>query len=421
MIYLFFIFVILLFINATLVAFQFALLGLRYKSVEISVYNTMVKEFPQLESLLEKAHQLARIIRFCTSVITLAYGILFYPLLVRFWQLQTGTLFHWFWQFFVFILLFYLFYFITEVLPRGWALRNPLMALRRTSVVVKLVEILTAPFRKVFRLLTGSINKVFKIKDPSQDYSLLDIEIHTRALGDDGDMILSKQLREIVRNTLKIRDLTVSDIMLPRSQVQYLDTFQTLEESLEQAQKFGHTRYPLCDGELDKAVGLVHIKDLFRAQNQGNLKDLVALKRKIERFRESDPLELVLQKMLHNQWHMAIVEDEFNGVAGVITLEQILEEMVGEIQDEFDREEKCIEEIDPGVYRVDGRTSLHDLPKIFSETLELEGVSTIGGLIIMELGRIPKEGEFISSKNFSAVIEKATPKYIVSVTLTVAK
>ena len=409
---------LLLMFNAALVAFQFALLGLRYKSVEVSVYNKMLKEFPQLESLLEKAHQLARIIRFCTSVFTLAYGILFYPIMVRFWQFEVGTLFHWVWQFFVFILLFYLFYLVTEVLPRGWALRNPLLALRRTSVVVKWIEMLTAPFRKIFRSLSKATNKILKIKDPSQDYSLLDIEIHTRALGDDSDMILSQQLREIVKNTLKIRDLKVSDIMLPRSQVQYLDTFQSVEESLAQARKFGHTRYPLCDGELDKVVGLLHIKDLFRAQNQGDFVDLVALKRKIERFRESDPLELVLQKMLHNQWHMAIVEDEFNGVAGVITLEQILEEMVGEIQDEFDREEKCIEEIDPGVYRVDGRTALHDLPKVFSDTLELEGVSTIGGLITMELGRIPKEGEFISGKNFSAVIEKATPKHIVSVTLT---
>ncbi len=204
---------------------------------------------------------------------------------------------------------------------------------------------------------------------------------------------------KITEKALSLAGLTVYDILLPRNQVQVFNTENSVEENLDIARLTGHTRFPLCDGDLDHCIGIVHIKDIFRFRGDLESLDFELIMREIVRFDIEEPLDKVLQVFLHKRVHMALVNDEFGGVVGLVTLERILEELVGEIQDEFDREDKMISEIRPNYYKVLGLTPIHELEdQLKIEGLDNEEVSTIGGLVTYHLGRIPEPGEqlFIS-------------------------
>jgi len=194
-----------------------------------------------------------------------------------------------------------------------------------------------------------------------------------------------------------MRELVVADVLLPRNQVKYFDLNQPLQENLKMAKESGHTRFPLCFGDLDRCIGLIHIKDLFRFTGDLSRLDLRRLKRNMIRIDSEEPLETALTKLLSHRMHMALVIDEFRGTEGVLTLERILEQLVGEIRDEFDAEEEVLikADLESDEAVVSGLTPLHEIEAAFEVELDTEEVSTIGGLVTSQLGRIPETGERI--------------------------
>lgn len=215
------------------------------------------------------------------------------------------------------------------------------------------------------------------------------------------DPDVSTALQSILRNTFQLRDLVVSDVLLPRNQVQIFDTSLPLNENLQLARDTGHTRFPLCHGDLDHCIGLIHVKDLFRRGTVLTDTDLKAVKRDMIRVDGDETLEKALSRLLTYNIHMALVVDEFRGVAGVLTLEKILEQLVGDIRDEFDAEEGDL--IREGLSSektliVDGLTPLHELEDYFDVDLSNDEVSTVNGLITLETGYIPGEGDSVVVK-----------------------
>jgi len=194
-------------------------------------------------------------------------------------------------------------------------------------------------------------------------------------------------------NALELRKRVAHDIMIPRNQLRYIDLEDTAEESLQIARKTGHTRFPICNGDLDDCVGIVHIKDAFRSGQEGTSIDWESLKRPMITFSMDEPLEAVLQRFLKTRKHFALLKDEFGGTVGAVTLEDVLEELVGDIQDEFDKEEALVTETSGGIFQVDGLTALHDLSDDLGIEFQAEEVSTFGGYITYELGRMPQQGE----------------------------
>jgi CBS domain containing-hemolysin-like protein len=177
----------------------------------------------------------------------------------------------------------------------------------------------------------------------------------------------------------------------------------------------GHTRYPLCRESLDDCVGLIHIKDIFRWREPVSQIDLMNLKRNVAVFDLETPLEEALQRMLRARFHMALATDEFGGVVGVITLESILEELVGEIQDEFDSEEEQIIALPKeGSYRISALAPVHDVEEALNLEIENNDVSTFGGLITGELGRIPEQGEMLVLHNMRVCIEQVDERRVIS-------
>lgn len=224
---------------------------------------------------------------------------------------------------------------------------------------------------------------------------------HIRTLSREGST-LDPEVFEIVGNTLEMGHLHVRDVIVPRNQVQVLDCQDSIEENLRIARTCGHTRLPICEGDLDQCLGIIHVKYAFRLLSEGKPIDLRSLCKKPAVLSTEEPLPVALRKMMRWKAHMALVRDEFGGIDGVITLEDILEEVVGEIQDEFDSEENTVQESGLGKWEVSGLSSVHELPEEL--TIEEEELTSFGGLITKELGRIPDVGEVLNLKHLKIKI-----------------
>ncbi len=180
-------------------------------------------------------------------------------------------------------------------------------------------------------------------------------------------------------------------IMLPRQDVVYLSTTRPLAENLRLAKRGGHTRYPLCEGDLDHVIGVVHIKDLFRQERPlGSLQEVA---REIAFVPETLELDRLLKRMRAERLHLAAVIDEYGGVSGIVTLEDVIEEIVGEIQDEFDAEKPQLQRNPDGSYLVAGGMLVEELEDALGLDFSDRDEDTIGGVVFSELGRNPAVGD----------------------------
>src|SRR3954452_4679027 len=199
--------------------------------------------------------------------------------------------------------------------------------------------------------------------------------------------VLSEENREIIEGVFQFSKRTARQIMVPRTDVLYLSTTRTIAENLEIIRKTRHTRYPLCDGTLDITIGLIHVKDLLLAQLRGPGRPLNELKRDVLFVPENSTVERVLAQFIEQKTHMAIVLDEYGGASGIVSLENITEELFGQIQDEFDRERPEIEPLGNGRYRVRGDYLIEDLADRLKVDVGEPAEETIGGYVAARLGR----------------------------------
>jgi CBS domain containing-hemolysin-like protein len=199
--------------------------------------------------------------------------------------------------------------------------------------------------------------------------------------------ILSEENREIIEGVFQFSKRTARQIMVPRTDVHVLSTLKSIEENLEIIRTTRHTRYPLCDGTLDQTIGLIHVKDLFLAQLRGPGRTMMELKREVLFVPENSTVEALLSQFIEHKTHMAIVLDEYGGASGIVSLENITEELFGQIQDEFDRERPEIEPLGNGRYRVRGDYLIEDLADRLKVDVGEPAEETIGGYVAARLGR----------------------------------
>ncbi|HYG24913.1 MAG TPA: hemolysin family protein [Verrucomicrobiae bacterium] len=213
--------------------------------------------------------------------------------------------------------------------------------------------------------------------------------------------------RLIVLNALDLRQRTVREVMRPRQEITVLDTEATMAECMEVAEKTRYSRFPLTEaGDIDKTLGVVHFKDLFAMRLKArSAAELLPVTRKLIYVPETARLERVLQTFLARKSHLAIVVDEYGGTMGLVTLENILEEIVGQIQDEFDQENPLLTRINEGMWDVAGALPLHDLEEIVGETLRDEGITTVSGWITQRLGGFPREGNTVIVGQFELRVD----------------
>jgi CBS domain containing-hemolysin-like protein len=195
--------------------------------------------------------------------------------------------------------------------------------------------------------------------------------------------------------------------MVPRTDVVVLSTAKSIEENLETIRTTRHTRYPLCENTLDHTVGLIHVKDLLLAQLRGPGRRLEELKREILFIPENSTVESVLSQFIEHKTHMAVILDEYGGASGIVSLENITEELFGQIQDEFDRERPEIEPLGSGRYRVRGDYLIEDLADRLKIDLGEPEEETVGGYVAARLGREVSPGDQVELGDLSIRVLEA--------------
>ena len=400
----------LLFLSALLAAGEFSVIKLRLSHFN-PVYLERLKSRKLPTALLKEADRTVRAARFGILVCALGYALISFPLFT-FLIGSAGVVEGWPTQLLAFVAIFAIYYLLAELLPRGLAVASPVGALRAASVAIKFSWLagffLLRPFGRFSRFLL----KQFGV-EPGSEWEALGIGEQLNALKENPEV--SQVLLKVIKNALQMREVKAQDILLPRNQVKYFDINEENAVNLAMAEETEHTRFPLCDGDLDNCLGLIHIKDIFRSKENLESLDFRRIKREMIWVSENDPLEKVLPKLLLRKTHMALVTDEFGGANGVITLELILEKLVGAIQDEFDAEEELIKNLGQNEYAVSGLAPIRDLEETFESSIENKNeVASFGGLITAELGRIPDSGETLNLGNLVVTITEVDDTRVIA-------
>ena len=256
-------------------------------------------------------------------------------------------------------------------------------------------------FRPLVWVVNASTNFVLrpwgiKLGEEMEAHSEEELRIMISSATASGE--LEPEEREYLNNVFDFGDRVAREVMVPRPDIEALRVDLPLAEMVDAAVFGRYTRYPVYEEDLDHVLGVVHVKDLLRAarENPDDF-DVRSIIRDCLVVPENKPIEQILREFQQRKLQMAIVIDEWGSVEGLITIEDVLEEIVGEIQDEFDEGEAAIEEIGDGVYAVDGRIPITEVNEYFGLDLPHEDFDTIGGYVLGALGRPPEPGDTIEA------------------------
>jgi CBS domain containing-hemolysin-like protein len=295
---------------------------------------------------------------------------------------------------------------VGELMPKSIAIRQ---ALGTTMVLVGPLHPFFKTFYLVIRFFQGTANwllKTFFRIDPISEgehvHSAEELAILVTHSGRFQEVTETE--REILINALELNELWVRDVMTPRTEVVVLDADEPFEKTLDIAIRSKHTRFPLVKGHLDQAIGLIHIKDLFKLLNDPD-PDLMRIKRDLKMVPDTMPLDSLLKFFLKEHAHLAMAVDEFGTPVGVVFLDNVMEELVGDIQDEFDNELSPFIRISDDEFVVEGSMTLNDLEGYVADLyLESGEVTTVGGYITQQLERFPETGETLEILGYEAKV-----------------
>jgi len=400
--------------HALLVMCESSLVKFRYGGIDAKALEQL-KRRRGVARLIDKSDQTGRAVRFSKKLCTVAVGLLMLLVVSDFLYLVEVRQIPYRWL--VVIVLFVsaalIHFLFAEIFPRGLAMRDPIKGILCSYRVLLMFQFTTLPIM----LLLRSLKRVFFRRigvDLNDELNPLDVDVQIRFMGEE-KQTLSPVVRKIMKHALQMQDLVVQNVLLPRNEVVICDLEKDVKASLKLMKESGHTRYPLCYGNLDKCEGIIHIKDLFRLSHACEEIDLLKHRRTVATFELDTPLEEALERMLRAQFHMALVMGEFGEIVGVVTFESILEELVGEIQDEFDREEAQIKKLrTPNTFRISGSTPIHDIEAMLGIKVGNDEVSTFSGLITGELGHIPEYGETLTVAGMQITVDSVDERRVLS-------
>lgn len=405
---------LMLILHAFLVICETSLVKFRYGGIGSEALDQL-KRRRGIAQLIDNSDKTGRTVRFSKTLCTVAVGLLLMLVVSDFLRLFEVRQIPYRWL--VISALFagaaLMHHLLSEILPRGLAIRNPVKGILYSYRVLLAFQLIIFPFMLLMRSLKRFFFKRIGV-DVEDELNPLDVDVQIRVMGDEAQT-LSPVARKIMNRALQMQELVVQDVLLPRNEVIICNLEDDVATNLKLMKEAGHTRYPLCYGNLDSCEGIIHIKDLFRLNQSDEEIDLLKCKRNIAIFELNTPLEEALERMLRARFHMALVVGEFGEMVGVVTFESILEELVGEIQDEFDREEAQIKTLrTPNTFRISGSTPIHDIEEALGVKIENDEVSTFSGLITGELGHIPEYGETLTVAGMQITVDNVDERRVLA-------
>jgi CBS domain containing-hemolysin-like protein len=295
-----------------------------------------------------------------------------------------------------------------EQVPKFLAIAKPVQTSLWTAHLLHGFYVVTYPAIWLLRTTTNGALSLFGIRPSANEETVHSVdELRLILAGSEKAGILSEENREIIEGAFQFSKRTARQIMVPRTDVTVLSTAKSIEENLETIRTTRHTRYPLCEGTLDHTVGLIHVKDLLLAQLRGPGRSLEELKREILFIPENSTVDSVLSQFIEQKTHMAVILDEYGGASGIVSLENITEELFGQIQDEFDRERPEIEPLGSGRYRVRGDYLIEDLADRLKIDLGEPEEETVGGYVAARLEREVAPGDHVELGDLSIRVLEA--------------
>lgn len=304
---------------------------------------------------------------------------------------------------------------VAEAVPRTLAILNPpRWALLMAGPVRLLLRVW--PMRSLVRALLGLANMIVPGRGLGQGpFSPADelIALADAAVEED---VLAQDERDLIQSAIKFRSTIVREVMIPRPDILALGSNISVGHALEVASEAGFSRLPVLGENSDDVVGLIYVKDLIRVELDGKADERVeSFMRGAHHVPETKKVSELLKEMQQHQFHMAIAVDEYGGLAGVVTLEDLIEELVGEIVDEYDVEESLVERQSNGTLRVDGRISIDELNELSGLDLPAGDWDTVAGLVFDRFGRVPRIGESCRVDRYTLKVERLQGRRITRV------
>ena len=307
------------------------------------------------------------------------------------------------------------FFTFAEVAPKTYAVTHPERAVLRMSALLVFVTHF-APLRVLTRGFIGLANVVLPGRGLPRGPFVTENEILTMADVAADEAEIETEERELIHSIFEFGDTVVREVMLPRPDMIAVEADATVDEAVNTMIVAGFSRVPAYDNTTDNIIGLVYLKDLVGSQTAGQGSESVrASVREAVYVPESKRVAELLRDMQRQKYHMAIVVDEYGGTAGLVTLEDLLEEIVGEITDEYDVEEPRVERLPNGMLRVPGRTPIDEVNEELDAHLPDDEWDTVGGLVFFTLGHVPEEGECVTVDGLEFCAERVQGTRIVSV------
>lgn len=302
-------------------------------------------------------------------------------------------------------------------IPRAWAKYASEKILSRTFKLLKVFAAATAPVLYIFRLYEAVVRRLAGVPEttPEEEHEEKQEEFITGLEQHRTEGVLDEEEQEMIENVLELSNSTADEIMTPRTDIVAAEVNSDLQKVLQTITSAGHTRIPVYEENIDNIIGLVYAKDLLgeigKSSDEFKLRDKM---RDAYFVPESKPLRALLHEFQNQKLHIAVVLDEYGGTAGIVTFEDILEELVGEITDEYEETPtEPIKNIDHNTIEADARTDIGDINDQCELNLpEDEDYETIGGFVFSRLGYIPKTGESFDHENLKFTIISAEARSI---------
>lgn len=300
-----------------------------------------------------------------------------------------------------------------ELVPKSLAIISPEKIALSTAFPLIFFYKLTYPVMWIFNHSTNWILKVFGLSQVDEHESVhTDEEIKLLVEESYNHGLVDKTELTLVDNIFDFSDKTVKEIMVPRTDITNIFIEDSFDDIIDYTFEEQLTRYPVCKENKDNVIGFIHIKDLYKQKIEGNNQDIRHIIREIKLVPESMLISDLLKIFKKDKVQVALVIDEYGGTAGLVTIEDILEEIVGEIQDEFDEEEDAIIKCEDNSYIVDGKVLIEDITEFLYIDIEDDHIDTIGGWAYTQLDSYPKDNDRFTYKNYEFTILKCNRKRI---------
>ncbi|MFQ6091837.1 MAG: hemolysin family protein [bacterium] len=298
-----------------------------------------------------------------------------------------------------------------EVTPKVYAVKHPERFCQRVAGLVRLISIILSPMTSVLALVTRTVAQLTRTEGISVSVTEEELKTMVEVGGEEG--ALDKEEQKMIRSIFEFGQTAVREVMVPRIDMVCVQAGTERDDFLRLIASAGHTRIPLYEESVDDIRGVIHAKDLLKVMSQSaETIDLLAIARKPYFIPESKKIDDLLREFQRKKIHMAIVVDEYGGTAGLVTLEDLLEEIVGEIQDEFDVERPLYSWIDRNTVTVDAKISIDDLNELLGVELPADGFETLGGFIYTQTGKVPEEGEEMEYEELKFIIKEVSRQRI---------